>query len=174
MHAATTSGPAHAPRPASSAPATSANPARRNAVTYADRPASRRTISRGGRIGRGGVSVRLDMAMLTLRGRGVLAGHEALDQVGESDRVDDLRRRAQLGRRPPALTNQHGLLDLVDAGDDERGPRGEPHDEIVVGLLVHPAVERERLSVDVHGLSIAELDPHAGLFEQFALSGVGG
>ena len=43
-HAATTRGPAQAPRPASSAPAIVGNPARRSAVSYAHKPDSRRTI----------------------------------------------------------------------------------------------------------------------------------
>src|SRR5271165_727089 len=42
--AATTSGPAHAPRPASSIPATGANPARASTVSYAPSPPSRRGV----------------------------------------------------------------------------------------------------------------------------------
>src|SRR5215469_4993423 len=45
--AATTSGPAHAPRPASSMPATGANPARASTVSYAPSPPSRRGVYPG-------------------------------------------------------------------------------------------------------------------------------
>src|SRR5271165_7056877 len=45
--AATTSGPAHAPRPASSIPATGANPARASTVSYAPSPPSRRGVYPG-------------------------------------------------------------------------------------------------------------------------------
>src|SRR3954452_3865043 len=107
---ATTSGPAHAPRPASSMPATGLNPARPSTVSYAARPPSRRGVYPGYR----GYRFRMEA------GEAAVAAEAGLAAAGASGwRVMTLRRvpcyparrrAARSWRLPSSLVASSSLL----------------------------------------------------------------
>src|SRR5436190_24077293 len=116
--AATTRGPAHAPRPASSAPATAANPLRRTAASYRQSPLA---SSRGGRTGRKGPTTTGRLAArltwLTLPGGchlvlGVLRTRVVVRASSSIARTPPGQRRQEVGQagRPDRLPG----LDLPD------------------------------------------------------------
>src|SRR5690349_2269162 len=150
MAAAATSGPAHAPRPASSAPATNRKPRRCSARSSAYSPASRR------------MTVRVGVSM----SRSLGYGQEAAQQVRQLLGIHGLVGAVQFRGRPPPVGVDGAPFLRIEAGRVDP-PLRHPVEVEVLVLPVPPVVVAELDDLVPDGLAqLGRTNPQAGFLEQ--------